>query len=248
MTGGEPLMDKNTFKMFDYIHEHPKTDLNLSITSNCCPPGNQWNKFMISLKKITEKDAIDHFMLFCSLDSWGIEAEYIRNGMDFNLLHKNIRDYLANSNKHSLTFIITFNALSYTGFVEYIKNIHTLRTEFSKDRQLIWFDIPQLQDPDFLNPKLLPEMIVELEEAKAYMLSNREGLFNHYKGFKDFEVSKVQRLIDWIKADSNFNKITAMKNFYLFFNEQDTRNNRNFIDVFPQLETFWNECKELNGS
>jgi hypothetical protein len=248
MTGGEPLMDKNTFKMFDYIHEHPKTDLNLSITSNCCPPGNQWNKFMISLKKITEKDAIDHFMLFCSLDSWGIEAEYIRNGMDFNLLHKNIRDYLANSNKHSLTFIITFNALSYTGFVEYIKNIHTLRKEFSKDRQLIWFDIPQLQDPDFLNPKLLPEMIVELEEAKAYMLSNREGLFNHHKGFKDFEVSKVQRLIDWIKADSNFNKITAMKNFYLFFNEQDTRNNRNFIDVFPQLETFWNECKELNGS
>jgi exoribonuclease II len=91
-------------------------------------------------------------------------------------------------------------------------------------------------------------MIVELEEAKAYMLSNREGLFNHHKGFKDFEVSKVQRLIDWIKADSNFNKITAMKNFYLFFNEQDTRNNRNFIDVFPQLETFWNECKELNGS
>lgn len=37
MTGGEPLMDKNTFKMFDYIYEHPKTDLNLSITSNCCP-------------------------------------------------------------------------------------------------------------------------------------------------------------------------------------------------------------------
>jgi hypothetical protein len=91
-------------------------------------------------------------------------------------------------------------------------------------------------------------MIVELEEAKAYMLSNREGLFNHHKGFKDFEVSKLQPLIDWIKADSNFNKITAMKNFYLFFNEQDTRNNRNFIDVFPQLETFWNECKELNGS
>ena len=246
MTGGEPLMDKNTFKMFDYVYEHPHPSLNLSITSNCCPPGNQWNKFMISLKKITEKDAIDHFMLFCSLDSWGAQAEYIRNGMDFDLLYKNITDYLANSNKHSLTFIITFNALSYTGFVEYIKNIHELRKKFSNDRQLIWFDVPQLNDPDFLNPKLFPEMIVELEKAVEYMLSNREGLFNHHKGFKDFEVSKVQRLIDWIKSDTGFNKDIAMKNFYKFFAEQDKRTGKTFVDVFPELTNFWN--KAANGS
>lgn len=248
MTGGEPLMDKNTFKMFDYIYEHPKTDLNLSITSNCCPPGNQWNKFMISLKKITEKNAIDHFMLFCSLDSWGKQAEYIRPGMDFNVLYQNITDFLSNGDKHSLTFIITFNVLSYSGFVEYIKQIHNLRKQYSKGRQLIWFDIPQLQDPDFLNSKLLPEMVIELEKAKEYMLANTEGLFNHHKGFKDFEVSKVQRLIDWIKQESNFDKTNAMKNFYLFFTEQDKRRNTSFINTFPELENFWKECKNTNGS
>jgi organic radical activating enzyme len=248
MTGGEPLMDKNTFKMFDYIYEHPKPDLNLSITSNCCPPGNQWDKFMISLKKITEKDAVEHFMLFCSLDSWGKQAEYIRNGMDFDVLYKNVTDFLTNSNKHSLTFIITFNALSYTGFVDYIKNIHKLRQQFSNDRQMIWFDVPQLSSPDFLNPKLIPELVTELKAAVEYMLSNREGLFNHHKGFKDFEVSKVQRLIDWIQSDDDFDKHTAMKNFYLFFREQDARRNTNFVQVFPQLENFWNECKDLNGS
>ena len=248
MTGGEPLMDKNTFKMFDYVYEHPKTDLNLSITSNCCPPGNQWNKFMISLKKITEKNAIDHFMLFCSLDSWGKQAEYIRPGLDFDVLYQNVSDFLANGDKHSLTFIITFNVLSYTGFVEYIKNIHKLRKEYSKGRQLIWFDIPQLQDPDFLNSKLLPEMVIELEKAKTYMLENTEGLFNHHKGFKDFEVSKVQRLIDWIKQESNFDKNKSMKNFYLFFTEQDKRRNTNFLNTFPELENFWKQCKDANGS
>ena len=248
MTGGEPLMDKNTFKIFDYVHEHPHPALNLSITSNCCPPGNQWNKFMISLKKITEKSAIDHFMLFCSLDSWGKQAEYIRPGMDFDLLYQNITDFLANGDKHSLTFIITFNVLSYSGFVEYIKNIHKLRNQFSKGRQLIWFDIPQLQDPDFLNSKLLPEMIIELETAKTYMLENTEGLFNHHKGFKDFEVSKVQRLIDWIKQESNFDKNKAMKNFYMFFTEQDRRRNTNFVNTFPELTDFWNNCKDTHGS
>jgi hypothetical protein len=243
MTGGEPLMDKNTFKMFDYVLEHPKEDLHLSITSNCCPPGNQWNKFMISLKKITEKNAIDHFMLFCSLDSWGKQAEYIRNGMDFNMLYTNVTDYLQNGDKHSLTFIITFNALSYTRFYEYIENILKLRKQFNKGRQLVWFDVPQLIDPDFLNPKLLPELVTELERTIEFMKYNPETKWNEFKGFSDFEISKVQRLIDWIKSDTGFNSELAKENFYLFFSQQDKRQGTNFLNTFPELEIFWKECE-----
>lgn len=243
MTGGEPLMDKNTFRMFDYVKKHPKEDLHLSITSNCCPPGNQWSKFMVSLKEITDANAVDHFMLFCSLDSWGEQAEYIRNGMDFNVLYKNVTDFLANGQKHSLTFIITFNALSYSGIYNYIENILKLRKEFNTDRQLVWFDIPQLSSPDFLNPKLIPEMVFELERTLEFMLDNKEGSWNEFKGFSDFEVSKVRRLIDWIKAESNFNKSLAMKNFYLFFSEHDKRRGTSFESVFPELIDFWNSCK-----
>lgn len=245
MTGGEPLMDKNTFKMFDYVLEHPKEDLHLSITSNCCPPGNQWNKFMISLKKITEKNAIDHFMLFCSLDSWGKQAEYIRNGMDFNTLYTNVTDYLQNGDKHSLTFIITFNALSYTQFYEYMENILKLRKQFNKSRQLVWFDVPQLIDPDFLNPKLLPELVSELERTIEFMKYNPETKWNEFKGFSDFEISKVQRLIDWIKSDTGFNIGLAKENFYLFFSQQDKRQGTDFLHTFPELEYFWNECKNV---
>jgi hypothetical protein len=242
MTGGEPLMDKNTFKMFDYVKEHPKQDLHLSITSNCNPPGNQWNKFMSSLKDLTDADAIDHFMLYCSLDSWGKQAEYIRNGLDFAKLYSNVTDYLRNSRKHSLTFIITFNVLSYTGFVKYVKNIHKLRQEYNTDRQLIWFDIPMLSDPMWMNPKLIPELTLELEKSIKYMNENKETVFTRFKGFKDFEISKVQRLIDWIKSPSNYNKDLAMKNFNLYFDEQDLRNGTDFIKIFPELVEFKKAC------
>jgi sulfatase maturation enzyme AslB (radical SAM superfamily) len=244
MTGGEPLMDKNTFRMFEYVKNNPKNDLHLSITSNCCPPKGQWSKFMTSLKEITDANAVDHFMLFCSLDSWGNQAEYIRNGMDFEMLKTNITDYLANSQKHSLTFIITFNALSYTRIVEYLQNIIKLRRKFSKRRQLIWFDIPPLHDPDFLNPKVMPEMVTELKLALKYMLENKEGRGNQFMGFSDFEVSKVRRLIDWIESDTGFDKEKAMKNFYEFFSEHDRRRNTNFLNTFPELTDFWSRCKE----
>ena len=32
------MMDKNTYKVFQYIIDHPKDDLHLNITSNMCPP------------------------------------------------------------------------------------------------------------------------------------------------------------------------------------------------------------------
>jgi len=248
MTGGEPLMDKNTFKMFDYVKQNPKPDLHLSITSNCNPPGIQWQKFLSSLKDITDIDAIDHFMLYCSLDSWGTQAEYIRNGLDFNALYANVTDYLRTSRKHSLTFIITFNVLSYTGFVDYIKNIHQLRQEYNTDRQLIWFDVPMLNDPMWMNPKLIPELTTELEKSIKYMNDNKETVFNRFKGFKDFEISKVQRLIDWVKSPAGFDRELAMKNFYLYFTEQDKRRGTDFNSAFPELTNFWKECKDLNGS
>jgi hypothetical protein len=248
MTGGEPLMDKSTFRVFDYVKANPKTDLHLSITSNCCPPGNQWEKFMQSLKEMTEMDAIDHFMLFCSLDSWGDQAEYIRNGLNFEILDKNINDFLSNGKKHSLTFIITFNVLSYTRFFDYVKNILLMRQKYNTDRQLIWFDVPQLQYPDWLNAKLIPGMVDELEKVKTFMEQNKQGdsrlIENPFKGFVDVEISKVQRLIDWIKGPIDFDKTTAMKNFYMFYKEYDKRNNTQFLEYFPELENFWNECKE----
>ena len=246
MTGGEPLMDKNTFRMFEYVKEHPKKDLHLSITSNCCPPGEQWSKFMTSLKEITDADAIDHFMLYCSLDSWGQQAEYIRDGMDFNLLYNNITQYLQESKKHSLSFIITFNVLSYPKFFEYIQNILILRQQYNTDRQLIWFDIPQLSSPEWMDPRIMPEMVVVLEEALAFMKQHQETWETRFKGFKDFEIDKVQRLINWITG-SEFKNEAALKNFYLYFNEHDRRRNTNFQLTFPELTDLWTKGKKLNG-
>ena len=41
MTGGEPIMDNNTYKVFQYVIDHPKEDLHLNVTSNFCPPNGK---------------------------------------------------------------------------------------------------------------------------------------------------------------------------------------------------------------
>lgn len=248
MTGGEPLMDKNTFKVFDYVKKNPSEKLHLSITSNCSPPKGQWTKFMTSLKEITDTDAIDHFMLFCSLDSWGEQAEYIRHGLDFDALYKNITQYLREGSKHSLTFIVTANILSLPNWVEYIKQIHKLRCEFNTDRQLVWFDTPMLHDPKWLSMKLAtPEMLQPLLDSIKFMEAHRETTSNRFKGFKDYEVDKVRRLYEWARQPLNTeDELLAMKNFDLFFREHDKRRNTSINTIFPELTDFIKECRLLN--
>jgi len=55
MTGGEPLMDKNTYRVLNYIAKHPKNDLEVGITSNFCPHDNSlFDKFLNAVKKVQD--------------------------------------------------------------------------------------------------------------------------------------------------------------------------------------------------
>ena len=71
MTGGEPLIDYNTYRVLNYIKSHPHPDLELAITSNLCPPEKMMNRFHSSLKEILHSKKIFRFMLFPSIDTWG---------------------------------------------------------------------------------------------------------------------------------------------------------------------------------
>lgn len=245
MTGGEPLMDKNTFKVFDYVLANPTNpNFHLSITSNCSPPGNQWEKFLDSLNALEDANAIDHFMLYCSLDSWGPQAEYIRTGLDFDRMHKNVTEYLRRGRKHSLTFIVTYCAMSLPGWRTYLENILRLREEFNTDRQLIWFDTPMLMDPDWLSLKLYtPDMLKSLEESIEFMQANKEVVGAQFKGFKDYEIAKVQRLLDWARVPYAGNLDQVRANFYAYVTQHDQRRGTNFTTTFPELTDLYEQSK-----
>ena len=247
MTGGEPLMDKNTFKIFDHVKNNPKSDLTLSITSNCCPPKGQWQKFIDDLKVITDQNAIDHFMLFCSLDTWGEQAEYIRTGLHFDTLYKNVTQFLSEGEKHSLTFIVTCNILCLPNWMTYFENILRLRQEYNTDRQLVWFDTPMLTDPKWLSLKLASkEMLQPLLNSIEFMEQNKETISNRFKGFKDYEIDKVKRLYDWaVEPMPKEEEILHKKNFIMHFREHDKRRKTNLKETFPEMIEFIEECEGL---
>lgn len=249
MTGGEPLLDRNTFRVFDYIAAHPKSDLELAVTSNCSPPADLWEKFVTSVSKISNTGAVKSFTLFCSLDSWGKQAEYIRHGMRFEELYKNIQSYLSASDSHKLHFIVTFNALSVSGWRSYLEGILELRRRFPGFNR-INFDTPMLRQPNWQSLQTLPPRYVQiLRNDLAFMESHLMiDSQTTQTGFHDFEVARMKRLIAWMEEGLAPQKLLEDRaNFFLFFREHDDRRDVRFLEIFPEMEDFWDLCKKSFG-
>jgi MoaA/NifB/PqqE/SkfB family radical SAM enzyme len=171
MTGGEPLMDANMFKVLDYIYKNPNKWLEVSVTSNLCPPKDElMEKFIDKLKKLEEIQiwndplrfnpgsgnhwyvnmAVNNFALFVSLDSVGEQAEYIRSGLNFEKMSNNVKKVLDETCNTTITFINTFNALSVPKIKNFLQYILELRRTYSKENQGIKY-IP-IHDPNYKHP------------------------------------------------------------------------------------------------
>ena len=244
MTGGEPLMDRNTYRVFDYVLEHPKSDLHLAVTSNFSVEPALSTKYFDYVKRLCNTN-IEHFMQYVSLDS-GIasQAEYIRNGLDFDRLTNNVNTYLTDiPYRNSLTFIITMNNLSVTGFLPMMKWILDLRRTHSKTYQRVWFDTPVLRQPAWQSLQTLPESYaLKLEQARDFMLDNLETADDPFHGFKDYEVQRLERDIAWMRLGQAQDQTASQADFYRFFNEHDQRRGTDFEKTFPEMITWWKQC------
>jgi organic radical activating enzyme len=245
MTGGEPLMDKNTYRVFDYVLANPSPKLHLNVTSNFSVEDGLFEKYLNYTKQLCTPN-IEHFMQYVSLDSGrGPQAEYIRHGMSADRVVRNVNRFLTEvPTRNSLTFIITMNNLSITGFRDYMEWILHLRKKHSSTYQRVWFDTPVLREPAWQSLQILPESYArQLESARDYMLANMVTQDNPLHGFKDYEVQRVERDIAWMREGQLQNHSVAKADFYRFFNEHDRRRGTDFLTAFPEMRAWWTECE-----
>ena len=248
MTGGEPLMDRNTFKVFDYVLNFPNPELHLDVTSNFSVEPKLFDDYLDYVKCLCNTQ-IEHFMQYVSLDSGNVQhAEYIRHGLNVNRLHEYVNRYLTEvPHRNSLTFIITMNNLSVLGLQRQLQWILDLRRKHSTTYQRVWFDTPLLRTPSWQSLQILPPVYVSvLERVADWMELHLETPDKPFQGFKDYEVQRMRRDIDWMREgrnlDPDYVKLQRA-DFYRFFNEYDKRHKTDFEETFPEMREFWKECR-----
>lgn len=246
LTGGEPLLSKHTFRLLDWVRENPNPRLELDINSNLGIPEKVMDKFITAAEPIISGEKIRAFGLHTSLDNYGARAEYIRNGLNFDLYKKNLRSYLERIPNAQVSFMCTFNALSVDGFEEFLDFIIDLRREFQRPGRFINLDIPHLTGPEHFAVKILPSYYEDKIESLISKMEKQMGDDRASATFRPMEVEKLKRILEWMRTPTEDSlRKRWQKDFYLFFSEHDRRRKTNFLATFPDMQEFWQYCQAL---
>lgn len=233
VTGGEPLMSKHTFTLLDYIATHPNKKLEVVVNSNMCVPNKLIDQAIEAGKGMVDKVGV--FKMFASLDATGIQAEYGRTGLDYNQFKTNVRRFLDEVSGCKVSFTCTFNIFSVPGVMKFMEYMKELITDYPG---CINFDTPYLRFPPHQCIQILPNHYASyLEDAANYMKENN---------FPKITVDKMYRLRDYMinKTMTSEEISIYRRDFAIFVDEHDKRRQTNFLKTFPELESFYKECKK----
>jgi len=231
ITGGEPLMSGNTWKLFDWFNAQD-TNMRFAINSNLIAKDD------IIDKLIDKTQGMKHFDLYTSCEAVGAQAEYIRDGLDYELWLKNIKRMLTEGNCNGINIMMTINSLCLFSITEFLDEVYKLK-ELTQSRTPT-VSVNLLRFPSFQSPLALPNHIKDHCHAN---LSTWWEANKHKEGWHEFEKASIERLIDYlVTVDAphrrTSNPVTLWRDFKTFYAQYDKRRGKD-INVFPAILTDW---------
>lgn len=257
ITGGEPLLAKDTWKVLDYIisQENPNRGLHLAINSNLGVPDKLIDNLIEKINKIETGQKVKDFIIFTSIDGWGKQSEYGRNGLNFEKFWENVEKILKKCPTVTIGIMCTYNVFSITSFDKLIEGVYELKKKYSSmDRAwntAVTLDSSYLRYPNHQTVQILPEEFHHFVKSSYELMKKYEEVYHtiHNEfgvtyGFSEVEITKIKRIFDWMESDQKSEE--AEKNrydFVKFVDEHDRRRNTNFLETFPEFEHFYQKYK-----
>lgn len=244
ITGGEPLLNPNTFRFLDAIIENPLPELNLAINSNLGIPKNAYDLFLKKINHIVSHKLVKSFQLYTSVDTHGPNAEYIRYGLNYNEYLDNVRRFLSTVPESQLIFMSTYNALSVFNFDKFLLDVLQLKKDFFHNHQTrVILDTPYLRDPQFLSCYVLTKDYSRFMDRDLAFMKEKNSENNL---FFDYEIAKFERIKNWFESlEESEHRNGTRRGFYAFVHEYGKRKNIVFKDYCPEYVPFLEYCKQL---
>jgi organic radical activating enzyme len=234
ITGGEPLLSENTWKILDYVIENPRPDFKISINTNMGIPKKLVTKLIEKVNQLHGK--IAEIVIYTSAESTGAQAEYSRFGMDWELFKSNTEYFLENTPHEVLvSYMTTVNILSASTFDKFLGYVMELRGKYSKNRgqSRVGVNVAFLRHPLHQVITLLTPAGKAAFEQKINTFiannSNDSEMANLYIE----EIEQLQRLLAFMNSAEG--TLEQRKNLVSFFDEYDNRRGTNFLETFPEL-------------
>ena len=234
ITGGEPTMSKDAWRLLDYLIANPK-NIEVAINTNLCVPDELIDKLIFKIIELHNLGIkVD---VYTSAESYNEQQEYVRDGMNFSKWMHNVHRVLESTNS-SVAIMTTINILSLSGFQKFIDVVMDFRKQYntSFETNRIPLSVNYLRWPLHLQCNLLDteQRIKYAEEIEEHC----EKYLKYYSKDKYARIyleewDQIKRFCDYLKTSNS--ELKHRQSFIRYILEYDRRRNKNFIQTYPEL-------------
>jgi organic radical activating enzyme len=234
ITGGEPLMSGHTWKLIDWFKQNQgRSRTRLAINSNLGFGSEKLHEFIDAIR------ALPHVEIYTSNEAVHQQAEYIRDGLDYQQWLANMHTLLGSGTVRAVHSMCTINALCLDSLTEYLGHLLNLKQQYGRDR--VNFTLNILRFPSFQSALVLPDSIrtdyrIRLEQ---FLSVNRNNPYFH-----EHEINHLQRLVDYLDVvktphSEAFDMPRLLNDFKQFYTQYDQRRGKDFAKTFPKLNSWY---------
>ncbi len=235
VTGGEPLLSPHVWQLIDRICLEKSATMRFALNSNLGV------KTSIIEKLVSTSHRIPHFELYTSMEAYGAQAEYIRDGLNFEQWKVHVQMLMESAKVHQINLMMTVNALCLFSITDLFDLLLSWRIKYQR-KFCVW-TLNILRFPSFMSPLVLPDHIrVERSNHLAkWLCENRNHPWIH-----DMEIAGLERLVHYLQQVESAHyragsKSLQQHDLYQFFSQYDRRREKSIATTFPGAFAEWFE-------
>jgi organic radical activating enzyme len=238
ITGGEPTMSGELWRLIDWFKANKgRSQTRLAINSNL-------GMDRLKLLEFANKTAdIPHLEIYTSMEATAHQAEYIRDGLDYDLWMHNVQELLEREHVRAVHFMCTINALCLDSLDLFLDQLVRLKQVYGRER--VNFTLNILRFPSFQSALVLPSYL------KLYYRNRLVDWMARHKGHSylhEHEINHVDRLINYLdRVDTPHSDTFEMpklhNDFKQFYTQYDQRRNKVFRATFDNLTKWYDSIQ-----
>jgi MoaA/NifB/PqqE/SkfB family radical SAM enzyme len=229
--GGEPFLQKETFRFIEFLEKGNYPDLTLVFFSNHNIEHERFKKWMDRLEVLQKSGRLDKIQIFFSCDALGPEGEYVRTGLDLNVALKNFEYILHNTSfDQGINSALTVTAVpGMPAMVRYINECNRIKPIYWSMMKANQHDmLPR----EYMYPGIFGAKINEwgLREAVELFDTNSHGFPDSVKvGHKTY----MQGIMKEFEQREPSPK--RQRQWKIYLDELDRRRGTDWTKIYPQM-------------
>jgi hypothetical protein len=212
----KPSLPGELWKLIDWFKDNKgRSQTRLAINSNLGMDRLRLFQFRDALKDIP------HVEIYTSNEAYGDQAEYIRDGLDYELWMHNVQELLEHNHIRAVHFMCTINALCLDTLDVFLDQLIRLKKVYGRER--VNFTLNILRFPSFQSALVLPVTLKAQYRNRLidWLAKHRKHGYMH-----EHEINQAERLIDYLDQvktphSESFDMPQLLNDFKQFYTQYD---------------------------